>query len=340
MRDIYAKCGCNCGHCLAYKDNSRLKENRERCSKGWEKYLGARLNSDRIRCEGCQAKEPWKSGNLLPDPSCNIRPCAVKTGVKNCAYCSGFPCEELELRLPDKSFREFIEDKLGAPIPEQDYHAFIKPYEGISNLKDMRAKLNPKKIKSKYEVKPITAKIADFPEQLSVPKNELKAIIQLYNLFVDILTARADFYTRQVLLKRRRPHILGMLWVIGLYGKLEGKKSPSLVLESATHGSKKEYSWLVRKRDNTFYGAARQAARLLKDFGINVEFVQLKKAWKLKMSFTKKAGGTAALKALKKFTTKLANKYGEPTYAGNTRFKGRAFALFSKADMSVLAKKG
>jgi hypothetical protein len=54
------------------------------------------------------------------------------------------------------------------------------------------------------------------------------------------------------------------------------------------------------------------------------------------MAFSKKAGGKAVLHALKDYITRLSDKYGEPTYAGNTRFKGKAFKLFSKVDMEIL----
>jgi hypothetical protein len=57
MRDLYSKCGCNCSHCPAFKENAKTMEDKRRCSEGWAKYLGAKLKPDSIQCEGCQAKE-------------------------------------------------------------------------------------------------------------------------------------------------------------------------------------------------------------------------------------------------------------------------------------------
>jgi hypothetical protein len=44
------------------------------------------------------------------------------------------------------------------------------------------------------------------------------------------------------------------------------------------------------------------------------------------------------LKALKRYATILAKKYGKTKYAGNSRYKGKAITLFSRADMRVLKK--
>ncbi|UCD92455.1 MAG: DUF3795 domain-containing protein [Methanobacteriota archaeon] len=142
VKDFFAKCGCNCGHCLAFKGNSKTDEDRQRCSDGWHRYLGAKLKPEICYCNGCQSSNPWKSGNILPDRSCNIRPCALHVGVKTCAYCYAYPCEDLEGRIPGEDFRERTESLIGEPVPEDDYLAFLEPYEGLKHLKEMRAGLN------------------------------------------------------------------------------------------------------------------------------------------------------------------------------------------------------
>lgn len=336
MRDFYAKCGCNCGHCPAFKENARTKDDRKRCSEGWAKYLGAKLKPDVIQCEGCQAKEPWKTGNLLPDPSCYVRPCAVHTRVKNCSYCSAFPCEDLKARIPGKDFRELIETRMGFKMPDEDYVRFIEPYEGLKHLEDMRSKLSPEDILDKPKVEPLKTQIVEFPMDLPLPKKELAAAKSLHGLLSNILSGRADLYVRQVILKRRKPHMLGILWVLGLYGEFMKSNKDSLVLDTEIHGVRKEYSWLVRKRDTAFFGSAKQAAKLLHDFGVGIEFEKRGKDWRFTMSFSKMAGGKAALNALKNYIARLVEEHGEPIYAGNTRFKGDAFKLFLKADMRIL----
>jgi hypothetical protein len=336
MRDYFSKCGCNCGHCPAFKENAKTYEDRKRCSEGWAKYLGAKLKPDVIQCEGCQAKDPWKTGNLLPDPSCYVRPCAVHTGVKNCSYCSAFPCEDLKTRIPGKDFRELTETRMGFTMLEEDYLRFIEPYEGLKHLDEIRSKLAKDEIVDNAEVMPLKIQIVEFPRDLQFPEKENATYKRLHDLLSSILTARADLYVRQVILSRRRPHILGILWILGLYGEFEKGKKDRLFLDSEIHGIRKQYSWLVRKRDISFIGAPRQAAKLLREYGINIDFEKRGKGWRFTLSFDKKAGGKAALSALKNYATWLADEHGEPTYAGNSRFKGNAFKQFSRIDMKIL----
>lgn len=338
MKDFFAKCGCNCGHCPAFEGNARTDEDRQRCSDGWAKYLGARLRPDRISCKGCQSTEPWDTGNLLPDRGCNIRPCVVHNCVKTCAHCYIHPCEELKRRIPGEDFRELTEERIGAKMPEDDYVAFIKPYEGLKHLKEMRARLNPKAVVKPRKVNPLKAKIVEFPNNLSFSKKQIAVFKKLHNLFTVIISARADRFSRQILFKRRRQHILGLLWLTGLYGNIRNGKNPQLILDGRVHGSRKQCSWMVRKYDNTFHAFVRQGANMLHDYGVRWEFKPLKKGWLLKLSFKEKAGGRETLKTLKKYVVSLAEEYGEPVYAGNSRLKGNAFALFSKADMRVLSK--
>jgi hypothetical protein len=336
MKDFYSKCGCNCGHCPAFKENAKTMEDRKRCSEGWAKYLGAKLKPDSIQCEGCQAKDPWKGGNLLPDPSCYVRPCVVHTGIKNCAYCSAFPCVDLKNRIPGKDFRELTETRMGAKMPDEDYLSFVEPYEGVKHLEELREKLSPCDIADKAEVEPLKAPITEFPDELSLPRKELTGYRSLHELLSNILSGRAYLYVRQIILKRRKPHMLGILWVIGLYGEFQKGKTDSLVLDSQKHGVKKEYSWLVRKRDTAFFGSSKEAVKLLRGLGVNIDFERRDKNWRFTMSFDKKAGGNAALHALKVLAERLVEEHGEPVYVGNTRFKGDAFKLFLKADMRIL----
>ena len=35
MKDLFGKCGANCGHYPAYKENAKTVEARQRCRDGW-----------------------------------------------------------------------------------------------------------------------------------------------------------------------------------------------------------------------------------------------------------------------------------------------------------------
>jgi len=236
--------------------------------------------------------------------------------------------------------RKAIASRLGIPedaIPEEDYLAFIEPYESLRHLEKIRKSLSPEDIVKNKGVPPIKARAITFPEHLPFSKREIAAYKNLHDLLRNVLSAPAKTYARQELLNSRRPHMLSLLWILGYYGELQEGNGSYLLLDGAIHGPREQCKWLVRKRDNSLHGTVRQAVDLLTEYGVQVKFEPLKKGgYLLKMSFDEKAGGEAALKALKNYTVKLADKYGEPIYVGNARYKGEAFTLFSKADMRIL----
>ena len=333
MKGLFGKCGVDCGRCPRYRANARADEDRQLTSDGPAGYLGARLRPDGISCDGCQTPDPWASGNILPDKSCMIRPCAVETGVETCAYCSAYPCRA---HGPDIDWDK-IASRLATPTPEEDNLTFIKPYERFKNLDQIRASLSPRDIVDAPEPKPVNARIVPFPRDLPLSQDETAALKAVHGLLANVMSARAETYAWQLLCRRCRPHALRLLWVVGLHGELMDEHGSQIVLDGATSGSRKECGWMVRKRDNSFDGPTLEAAGFLKDLGVRVEFAPLKKDWLLKLSFEEAAGGDAALKALMRYITTLVEKHGEPIYAGRTRLKGQAFALFSKANMWSLS---
>ncbi|UCD92454.1 MAG: hypothetical protein JSV43_00535 [Methanobacteriota archaeon] len=185
---------------------------------------------------------------------------------------------------------------------------------------------------------PLRARIVDFPEDLPFSKTEADAFKKVHGLLSKIISPSAETYAKQLSLKRRRPHTMGLLWIMGLYGKSK-KERAELVLDSKSQGVRAEYGWLVRKRDNTLYQTIAQCFGILKGHGVRGEFLPSKKDWKIRLTFNKKAGGKATLKALKNYAKKLVDKHGEPTYKGSSRFKGKAYSLFAKADMRILRER-
>lgn len=335
MRDLYAKCGVNCGRCPSFRENLQNEEDRRRCSDGWAKYLGFRLSPAKLlRCDGCQAPD---DENPVRYQNCHVRRCAVRTGVGTCAHCSAYPCEEVPTVSLSAGARERIAARVGTSITDKDYLTFIEPYEGTEHLDHIRASLAPADVVDKAEVRPIRARIVDFPQDLRFSAQEASALRAVHGLLEHVRSAPAETYARQLLSQRRRPHMLGLLWVVGLYGELEQNDGWQLVLDGTTYGSRKECAWLVRKRDNSLYGAARQAATLLEDCSVRWEFVPSEEGWLLKLSLGEEAAGEAAVRALKQYAVRLAEQHGEPVYVGSCRLKGEAFSLFSKADMRILS---
>jgi hypothetical protein len=233
--------------------------------------------------------------------------------------------------------RAEVTERLGETIPEDDYLAFIEPYERVKHLEEVRAALAPEDtLVPAAAAKPIRARVARFPDALPLSEGEVAALAAVYKLVVDVQSARADTVAHHLLRKRRRPHMLGLLWASGCYGDLVENERVQLVLDGAVHGKRPEANWFVRKRDNSFFGAVRQAARLLQDLGVRWEFVSLRDGWLFKLSFDERAGGQPALEALKRYIARLVEQHGEPTYAGSNRYKGEAYARYIRADMTGL----
>ena len=333
MRDWYAKCGNNCGRCALYAGNL-TDEKREWCASGMARYINWRPKPENLRqCAGCQAT---KGFHYIKN--CPVRLCAQHNDAENCAHCAVFPCPEVPTVSVSVDYRAQVADRLGSPIPEEDYQAFIEPYEGMKHLQEIRDSLGPEDIVEMKEVRPLSARLVRFPDGLALSEGQVVGFRALHQLMADVLTGRADRYVRQILLKKRRPLILTLLWVFGRYGG-QTADGLQLVIDGEVHRSLADFAAIVRKRDNALHGAAAVSVGLLRDLDVRIEHEPLtKKTWRLRMSVGDDAGGDGMLKALKDYAGALVEAYGEPVYAGSGRYKGEAFGCFSKADMRVLSK--
>ena len=186
MKDSFGKCGCNCGRCPAFFANAKTKRDRERCSEGWRKYLGASLKAETCICLGCQAKDPWKKGYMLPDRGCYIRPCVIALGIKTCAQCSAYPCEDLQVRIPGSDFRKKVTERRGKQVPEKDYVAFLSPYEGLEHLKALRHCLRSADIMKMPKIPPLKKRMAAFPRHIALSKTATAGLESLHFLLIRI----------------------------------------------------------------------------------------------------------------------------------------------------------
>lgn len=100
---MVAYCGIVCTECPAYiateKDDDEL---RDKIAKKWSsnKYP---IKAEDVNCYGCVVEEKEMMDFCA---ECEVRNCGIKRGVKNCAYCSDYPCKKLEklweyLNLPE-----------------------------------------------------------------------------------------------------------------------------------------------------------------------------------------------------------------------------------------------
>jgi hypothetical protein len=334
VNEIIAKCGCNCSRCPTYKENLKSREDRIRCSRGWKEYLNLSLSPEKLRlCDGCQVPDKQRKVYYL---NCNVRKCAMENGIENCAYCSLYPCDEVNSLhvtfAPD--FKEKIEKRLGKKIPNKDYLDFIECFEGIKHLNDVRKTVDKNEI-VEFKKFSIQSKLAPFPEDIK--KKDLLIYKSLYDLIGKINGDAGNFsFARRESLKKKRPHLLTLLWTFGIYGKFNKKDENFLTIDSLDY---------AKEENQCMYDKLMDYFNILKSYGANLELTPLieegwvtptgglrakigKKEdplWIMVLSFDSIAGGSDGLIALGKYSQKLLSKYDR-----------KAFKHFSKADMEVL----
>jgi hypothetical protein len=292
-----------------------------------------------VICQTPDAEIPKKA--KLPNRRCLIRRCVDTAGVANCAFCSRFPCDTLKATAAAWN-RETIEAKLGAPISEEEYNLFVEPFEGITRLEAIRASLRPDEIVEPAKISASKTRIADFPENLPFPKQDVASFKAVHSLLANLERSAlglqgTDSLAQKHKLENQRAHILRFLWIIGNYGKFEKDASQRLVVEAEKYvdnrGSEKTLAIWSFVEDVVF--------KVLREFGVCCERVALrgvatddlttgtgylrKKGWIMQVTFEEKVGGEAALKALQTYVQRLDKKYG-----------AKAFRRFRNADMQVL----
>jgi len=342
VSNLVAKCGIDCGACPwgPYPRKGMTAEDFERCRNNAKRILGYMpIKTPCLTCQTPDAKIPKES--KLPNRKCLIRQCVDKTGVANCAHCSRFPCDTVKATAGAWN-RESIEEKLGAPISEEEYHAFVEPFEGISRLEAIHASLKSDEIVEPAKVPTSETRIADFPENLPFSKEETASFKAVYKLLGTLERSSlglrgTDTFAQKHKLENLRAHVLRFLWILGSCGKFEKEKCTHLVVDAGTYfanrGSEKTLAIWSFVEDTVF--------KVLSEFGVCCERVALKgvkeedlttgtgylryNGWVMKMSFEEKIGGTAALKALQTYIQRVDKKYGK-----------KAFQHFRDADMQIL----
>ncbi len=334
MKEIIAKCGCNCSRCPTYKENLKTEKERKRCSWGWKEYLNINLSPQKLRlCDGCQVPDVMRKVYYL---NCIVRKCAIENGIENCAYCSSYSCDEVKnLHITfDPNFKEKVKKRLGNKIPHKDYLDFIKCYEGIQYLDSIREKIDKNEI-VEFKKFSIKSKLASFPKDIK-KKDKLNYEL-LYNLIEKIngKVENLSFAAREAL-KKKRPSMLTLLWTFGLYGKFNKDNGKFLTINSLDYAKEKNQS-MYDKLMNYF--------NILKDYGVHLKLISsIEKGWItptgglrvkighkeepiwiMTLSFDSVIGGKDGLAALCEYSKKLLSEYGE-----------KAIKYFSKADMKVL----
>ena len=340
MAELVAKCGMDCRACPwgSYPRQDMTPEEFEQYKKRAKKILG--YTPMKTACFTCQvSNEEIPKGHKLPPRNCLVRQCVDKIGVENCAYCSRFPCGQVK-DIAGAWNRKFFEEKLGAPISEEDYVAFVKPFEGMKRLEEIRASTGSDDLVEAPTAPPLKAKIIEFPKDLPFSEEETAAFKALHELLASVKRSSlglkdTDVFAQQQRLKNRIPVFMRTLWVLGRFGKLKEEDGVHLVVDAKTY---------LDNRGNPRWSFVKDVLfKILSEFEVRCERVVLKgakekdlttpggylrgKGWMVRMTFDGKAGGVVVLRALQAYAKRLDEKYGK-----------RAFRHFSNADMQILRK--
>jgi len=341
---LISRCGIDCGTCPwgPYPRKNMTAEEFERYRRNAKKILGYQpMKKPCFLCQTPDEEIPKEA--RLPSRNCLVRQCIDKISVENCAYCSRFPCDEVK-DITEAWNRKKIEEKLGSPISEEDYHAFVEPFEALSRLEVIRASLKPEDIVEAANFPPLKIKVVDFPKNVPFSKEETEAFKTLHKFLAAIKRSSLgsrdiDTFAQQQRLKKWMPHFLRFLWILGRFGGFKKENGACLMVDAKTYmanrGSEKTLASWSFVKDTIF--------RILLDFGVQCERVSLKgvkeedlttgtgylrsEGWTMTMSFEKKLGGVATLEALQAYANKLGKEYGKKT-----------FRYFFDVDMQVLSE--
>jgi hypothetical protein len=115
MSKILSYCGLVCSTCPIYlatreiNKEEQMKKRAEIAKLCKEQYGMNYAVADITDCDGCRAE----SGRLFSGcTDCSIRKCAKQKVVENCAFCSEYICQRLELFFANDSDAKTRLDKL------------------------------------------------------------------------------------------------------------------------------------------------------------------------------------------------------------------------------------
>jgi len=86
-------CGLNCSKCEAYlATQANDDEKRAQIAREWSARYNADIKAGHINCGGCSSE--GKKFFYCSD-MCELRKCAVKKNIENCAKCGSYICDKL-----------------------------------------------------------------------------------------------------------------------------------------------------------------------------------------------------------------------------------------------------
>ncbi|MBN2350705.1 MAG: DUF3795 domain-containing protein [Bacteroidales bacterium] len=321
MNNTLAKCGCDCINCPTYRENVKTSEDRKKCSTGWERFLKIKLSPEKLRaCDGCSIPDLQRKTYYL---NCRVRKCAIINEMENCAYCTGFPCNELlEVHSLQKiSNREDFIKTSGKEISASDYRYFIEPYAGLVHLNRIRQTLTVNDYKDYKRYSPKTG-FADF-NQSGLQEN----LIKIHKLLTSLYVEENISYARLQTVENKRERILKILWTIGLYGTYN-KNLKCIELDAKTFMNQKVHG---------MYKSLIEYFELLKEYDIHGEIIPLvEKGWLTPMGGLRKEGWIIRFKFGDSKDMETDKTFINFIHQLSVRYGNSAFKKFKRADLRLM----
>jgi len=246
-------------------------------------------------------------------------------GLENCAFCAGFPCDELVKvhSIQQVNNRDEYIKKTGKEISETDYRLFVEPYAGLYHLNKIRETISDRDIKD-YKRFSTNVSFA----RIDISKASQESLLKIYLLLTTLCIEKEISYARQQTLETKRERLLKLLWATCNFGTINVDMD-CIELDSNTFMSQKIHG---------MYDTLLEYLNELKLFDIHAEVIPLvktgwltpmgglrKNGWMFRLKFGDSLNGTETLQAFKNYLIRL-----------NTLYGNKAYRYFNKADLRVM----
>jgi hypothetical protein len=305
------------------------KKDWEHLSKQFKKHVGFYpIKYEWEGCVGCVTpteqlpKHPHY--NFLK--SCNTRKCVNYNEIDSCAHCSRYPCGNT-VSLQGLT-REKLSTKLDEEISDENYRQFIRMFDSMTNLTDIRQSLSKNQL---HDPKPIGKSTLTKDISDRIKDEELK---QFYSTLMEIHASDLGIQDTDTLagfekLKIRQEVISRILWLVGIQGE---RDSEGIILDGITlHKNKKTAKLPTSEKGWEIYLETLTGFGIKSILDIKTKFLYTpggwmrdripksnKPAYYLKMSLDPKLIKIAFFKILKSYIADLQATSGRRGY---TKFK-------------------
>ena len=222
MEQIISRCGNICSECpwSMFVRKKIAEKDWDEYSKQIKKYTGYKpVKYEWEGCVGCHTpndelpRHPFF--NFLK--KCRTRKCGQYNEIPNCAYCGRFPCANTV--ASDKYTKEKVSEKLGKEVSDEEYEQYVKMFDSMTNLNEIRSRLKDTQIKNPT----LVDHKREIPELTGTFNNPGFKFV--YDKLIEIAMSNLgikgiDTVSGLELFKEREKFFWRFLWLIGILGDI------------------------------------------------------------------------------------------------------------------------